>query len=173
LESRGFSIFWSFNAVYFFFLGFARKSKLIFLLSLISLTLVFIPRFGFQAGGATSWLEIGSFTFQPSEFAKLALIIYLAALLERKIKEGKIRKFKEGLQPFLIILVPFMALLFFQPDMGTLGIICFITLLMFFTAGGSLLHILFLILLGIFLLGIGSIIFPHQAQRIGQKKPAL
>lgn len=139
---------------------------LIFIMALFSLTLIFIPRFSFQAGGATSWLEIGSFTFQPSEFAKLALIIYLAALLERKIKEEKIKSFKESLQPFVIILIPFIVLLFFQPDMGTLGIICLIALLIFFSAGASFLHIFLLILLAIGVLGIGCLIFPHQAERI-------
>jgi len=139
---------------------------LFFIISLIFLILVFIPRFGFQAGGAASWLEVGSFTFQPSEFAKLALIVYLAALLEKKVKEGEIKNFKESFEPFLIILVPFVILLFFQPDMGTLGIICLIALLMFFAAGANLLHIFLLILMGVFCLGIGFLTFPHQKERI-------
>ena len=139
---------------------------LLFLGALVFLGIVFVPRFGFKAGGATSWLEIGSFTFQPSEFAKLALVVYLAALLEKKIREGKIKNFKESLQPFLIILVPLVVLLFFQPDMGTLGIICLIALLMFFVSGASFSHIFVLILLGIILVGIGCVVFPHQAKRI-------
>ena len=141
-------------------------SVLLFIISLFFLILVFIPRFGFKAGGATSWLEIGSFTFQPSEFAKLTLILYLAALLEKKVKEGKIKSFKESFEPFLIILIPLGILLFFQPDMGTLGIIALIAFIMFFCAGGSIPHIFLLVLLGALCLLMGLRIFPHQKARI-------
>ena len=150
-----------------FSLKFLKKSApFLFILSLILLIFVFIPGIGFESGGATRWLEIGSFTFQPSEFAKLALIIYLAALLQKKIKEEKIGDFKNGFLPFLFILAPFGILLLLQPDMGTLGILCFIALLMFFAAGGSFLHTLFLIFLGIAVLAATVSFFPYQAERI-------
>lgn len=150
-----------------FSLNFLKKlAPFFFILSLILLILVFIPGIGFKSGGATRWLEIGSFTFQSSEFAKLALIIYLAALFEKKIKEGKISDFKNGFAPFLVILAPFGILLLLQPDMGTLGILCLVSLLMFFGAGGSILHTIFLIFLGIAVLAATISFFPYQAERV-------
>ena len=145
---------------------FKRLAPLFFLLSLILLIFVFIPGIGFESGGATRWLEVGSFTFQPSEFAKIALIIYLAALLGKKIKEGKINNFQDGFAPFLIILIPFGILLLLQPDMGTLGILCLIALLMFFGAGGKLLHTFLLIFLGISVLATTIFFFSYQAERV-------
>lgn len=140
-----------------------------FLALILSIFLLFIPlftEFSLKAGGAARWISIGSVTFQPSEFAKLALIIYLAAFFERKIREKKIRDFKEGVLPFLILLLPFGILLLLQPDMGTLGILSIIALSMFFGAGGKILHTLFIILLGISLVIGASFFFPYQAERI-------
>jgi len=139
---------------------------LFFISSMIFLVLVFIPSLNFEAGGASSWLKVGPFTFQPSEFAKLAIILYLAAFFEKKRKENKIKDFKKSFIPFLIILAPFGLLLFLQPDMGTLGIIAIISFLMFFGAEASYWQCLLLIVLGLSVVLCGAMIFPHQAKRI-------
>lgn len=136
------------------------------LLAIIFLIAVFIPGVAFKSGGAVRWINIGGFTFQPSEFAKLSLILYLAAFFEKKIETKKITSFKEGLLPFLIILAPFVLLLLLQPDMGTLGTLCFIALLMFFSAGGSLSHVFLLVFLGIVLLLCAIFVFDYQEERI-------
>lgn len=147
--------------------AFKRMSILLYLLAIASLSIVFIPGLQFQAKGASSWVEIGGFTFQPSELAKLALIIYLSAFFARKIKENKMTgRAGEVLVPFLIILAPIALLLVSQPDMGTLGIIALISMSIFFTAGGRFFHIFSLVVLGIILILIGAYFFPHQAQRI-------
>lgn len=148
-------------------LTFLRKLiPFLFILTIISLIIVFVPNLGFESGGASRWLVVGSITLQPSEFAKLVIILYLAAFFEKKINEKKICDFKEGLIPFIVILIPFGVLLLMQPDMGTLGIICLIALLMFFSAGARFLHILFLIFLGLCVLAAGCLIFPYQVDRI-------
>jgi len=150
-----------------FSLDFLKKIAPFFLLlAIISLILVFIPSLTFKAGGATRWINIGGFTFQPSEFAKLSLILYLAAFFEKKIETKKITSFKESLIPFLIILAPIAFLLLLQPDMGTLGVISFIALLMFFGVGGSISHVFLLIFLGIALLLSAIFIFDYQAERV-------
>lgn len=136
------------------------------ILAITTLVFIFIPSLQVRAGGATRWLEIGSFTFQPSEFAKLALIIYFAALFEKKSRDNEIKNFKKGVVPFLIIISIIGVLLILQPDMGTLGVLSFISLLMFFAAGGKFSHIFLLIILGFIVLIIGIQIFPYQAQRI-------
>ena len=130
------------------------------------MSLVFVPKFSLSFGGARSWIHFGPIVFQPTEFAKLALILYLSLFFEKKIRERKIEKFSKGLLPFLLVLVPFSILLFFQPDMGSLGVLLLIGFLMYFSAGAPLSHTFFLVFLGIFLLIIGSFIFPHQAKRI-------
>lgn len=145
---------------------FRRISVPFYLLAIASLIIVFIPALNFQAKGAASWIEISGFTFQPSELAKLALIIYLAAFFDKKIKENKIKDSKEGLLPFLFVLAPIALLLIAQPDMGTLGVIALISLTMFFAAGAKFSHVAFLIIMGLLLIFIGVQIFPHQAQRI-------
>ena len=129
--------------------------------------LVFIPGIKFEAGGASRWIQIGSFTFQPSEFAKLALVIYLAALLDKKERKKDVNNFKKELIPLLIVLIPLAFLLLFQPDMGTLGILCFIAISMFFGTGGSFLNTFLIVLLGLSVLFVSVFfIFPYQEERI-------
>lgn len=148
-------------------LSFFRKiSVLLYVFAIISLVIVFIPAFGFEAKGAASWIEIGGFTFQPSEFAKIALVIYLAAFFDRKIRENKMKKASDVLIPFIVVLAPVGLMLILQPDMGTLGIIALISIIMLFAAGGKFSHILFLALMGIILVLIVASFRPHQAQRI-------
>ncbi len=151
-----------------FSLDFLKQiSPLIFILSLICLILVFIPGIKFEAGGASRWIQIGSFTFQPSEFAKLALVIYLAALLDKKERKKDVNNFKKELIPLLIVLIPLAFLLLFQPDMGTLGILCFIAISMFFGTGGSFLNTFLIVLLGLSVLFVSVFfIFPYQEERI-------
>ena len=105
-----------------------RKLALPFLIaSLILLGLIFIPKFGIGYGGAKRWLQIG-FIFQPGEIVKLAFIVFLASLLADKTK----------LVPFLVW-TSLVALLFiFQPDIGTMGLIVLIAVIIYFAAGASL-----------------------------------
>jgi cell division protein FtsW len=150
-----------------FSLKFFRKAAVpLYILAILSLIIVFIPIFNYKAMGATSWIEIGGFTFQPSEFAKIAIIIYLAAFFDRKIKENKMKNMRQSLIPFLTILAPLGLLLILQPDMGTLGILALISLSMFFIAGAKFSHIFLLVIAGLVLVLICAQIFPHQAQRI-------
>ena len=80
--------------------------------SLISL--LFIYFFGISISGAQRWLNLGIFTFQPSEVAKLSSILILALVLERR----SISSIKDLILPFFIVIVPWL-LIFFQPDLGT------------------------------------------------------
>ena len=73
-----------------------------FAVALLFLVLVFIPGLGNKIYGASRWLQLGSFSFQPSEMMKLAIIIYLSAWLEKR--EHKIKDFYEGLMPFIVVI---------------------------------------------------------------------
>jgi cell division protein FtsW len=118
-----------------------------FVSSVIFLGLVFVPGLGSSAYGATRWLVIGPILFQPSEFAKLAIIIYLSAWLSSRGKRA-VGNFMEGLVPFLAILAFIGLFIYKQPDVGTLGLIILISLSIFFAAGAQFSHIASLGLLG-------------------------
>ncbi|MFY0543315.1 putative lipid II flippase FtsW [Brevibacillus sp. H7] len=98
-----------------------RNFLVIVLLSFFSLLLVLVPGIGYEANGARSWFKIGSASIQPAEFAKLGLILYLAAIIAKK-GEG-FRKMKTGLIPPLVITAIFFLLIFLQPDLGSAAIL--------------------------------------------------
>jgi len=112
-----------------------RYSFYIFLLSILVTLLVFIPKFGLSSGGATRWLSVGPLSFQPAEFLKLGFVIYFAAWISGV--QSKIKQFKFGLLPLIILLVITGAILLAQPDTGTFIVIAGTGMLMFFAAGGS------------------------------------
>jgi cell division protein FtsW len=132
--------------------------------SIVLLVLVFIPGIGTDYGTfARSWIQIGSFGFQPAEVVKLTFLFYLAAWLEGR-KEA-VKDFKEGLLPFLVLLGLVGGLIFLQPDLGTLSILLAMSLMVFFIAGGSLWHLFGLGVLGTGLLAIAVKLSPYRAER--------
>lgn len=149
-------------------LNWMRKfSFLLVVIAIISLVLiVFVPSLSFEAGGASRWLKIGGLTFQASALAKLAVIFYLAALLERRFNQGKIKDFTSTMIPSVALIAIFAFLLLLQPEIGTLLIICLVVFSMLWIAEASFSHLAFLVLIGIVLLVVGSIAFPYQSERI-------
>lgn len=123
-----------------------KISLLFFIASIICLILVFVPGFESRIYGASRWLRLGIFSFQPSEMLKLSIILYLSAWLESR--SAKIKDFYEGLVPFVVIMGLVSFLLVKQPDIGTLGVIIAIAASIYFASGGKLYHL--------FLLGIGG-----------------
>lgn len=105
------------------------KKLSIFLMTIISLALVGLLIYGYAANNAVSWYKIGPVTIQPSEFAKLAIIIYLAVYYE-KHREDMDEQWNI-LKPILFIIV-IVGLVAIQPDMGTALIIMLITLIVFY-----------------------------------------
>jgi cell division protein FtsW len=127
--------------------------KPLLLLTFFLLILVLFPQFGKEVAGARRWLKIGDFTLQPSEIAKLILILYMADTLSRK--KEKIKDLAYGFLPPLIILGTIFILILRQPDLGTALIILVVILGMLFVSGVRLKHLfsLFLVALpGIWLL---------------------
>lgn len=109
------------------------------ILAVILLAAIFIPGVGYSYGGASRWINLQFTLFQVSEFAKLALVIYLATWFEQK--RDQIRNFYDGFVPFVGILGVLAILVMLEPDMGTMSILAGIGLVMFFIAGASLRHI--------------------------------
>ena len=102
-------------------------------LSTFLLMLVFVPGFGREAGGAKRWLSIASFSFQPSEFTKFALVVYLADFLARN--QARIRELWKGFfLPISIVLLN-MVLVVIQPDLGTTVLLGLVIFVLLFVAG--------------------------------------
>ncbi len=126
--------------------------------------LIAVLFFGRTVGGARRWLRFGGIGFQPSEFVKLALILYTAYYCDRK--RSKIEDFKRGLLPLLGMVGLFCGLIFLQPDLGT-PVLIFMTCMTIALIGGAQLKHLGVMALGalplIFIAGWAS---PYRRQRM-------
>jgi cell division protein FtsW len=101
--------------------------------SLLLLVLVRVPGLGHAAGGAQRWMKLGPITFQPSEIAKLSLVLWLARSLSKK--QERIRIFSIGFLPHLIMLGLFAVPLLLEPDFGTAIVLSVLTFALLFVAG--------------------------------------
>jgi cell division protein FtsW len=128
------------------------------------LVIVLIPGIGVWRGGARSWLGIGSFGIQPSEFMKLAMTFFLAKLLSER--HNQITQFTRGLLPPLGILGLAFGLIMLQPDLGTGVVMIGASLLMIYVAGARQSHLGGLALVGV--AGLVGLIAaaPYRLQRI-------
>ncbi len=143
---------------------FKKYAKKILLLSLLLLVLVLIPGIGIIRNGSRSWFGIGPFGVQPSEAAKVALIIYSSYYLSKnKIEENK--KIKNVL-PLLIIIIFSFGLIMLEPDFGTGTVLVLTNVLLIFISGTN---ISFFVKLGaIGLTGVAGLIAvaPYRLERI-------
>ncbi|RUS48331.1 putative lipid II flippase FtsW [Cohnella sp. AR92] len=130
-------------------------------LFLTTLMLMIVPFVASDINGAHSWLGIGGLGIQPTEFAKIAVILYLAAIITKK--DDKFREFKRGLLPVMIVIGFLCGLIMLQPDLGS----CVILILCagsIIVAGGANLKQLAMsaaIIIGIFALGFSVYLLTH------------
>lgn len=141
-----------------------RFSLHIFGASLVLTLLVFIPHLGLTLNGATRWIHIGPITLQPSEFLKIAYILYLATWFANT--KSKINTVGQGLIPFGIITAITGAVLLAQPDTDTFVIIAVAGGAMFMSAGARIKHLAILAGTGICLLVILVSFRPYLADRL-------
>lgn len=120
---------------------YARYKKLfvpVFIVTLIMLLLV--PYIGNNVNGARSWFGIGSFGIQPSELAKITIVLYLAALISKKGE--RFRDLRTGYIPVMLIVGFVAGLIMLQPDFGSCLILVATAGLVVFAGGANLKHIL-------------------------------
>jgi len=122
-------------------------SKVILITCFVLLITVLIPGIGNVRNGSRSWIGVGAFSIQPSEFMKLAMIIYLAKFLSENQKN--ITSFQKGLVPSLGLVFTAFALIMLQPDLGTGTVMVGTCLLMIFVSGARIAHFVGLGLLGL------------------------
>ena len=132
--------------------------------SLILLAMVALPWFGVTANGARRWLGIGPLTFQPSEAAKLALILFVANLLSRPSRP--IASVRLTLCPVAIIAGTMILLLAAQPHLGATMIIAAICMAMLLMAGAPMRHLAVTGLIGAGMAGIMVATSPWRRERL-------
>ena len=138
-----------------------KYSNIILLISFILLILVLIPGIGTIRNGSRSWFGIGPLGIQPSEAAKISLIIFTSKYLS--LNERYIESFFNGVLPILVVIFIFFGLIMLQPDLGT-GLILLLSIV--FISGVSMKLFITGGLLGIIGIIILIIIAPYRMDRI-------
>lgn len=118
---------------------YAKHRKLILGGAIVMLLCVYMPGIGRQVNGAHRWLRIGSLSVQPSELAKLAVIIYVAATVN-ELGE-RIRELRKGFLPLAAVIGIVTLLVLIEPDFGTGVFIAFMGVVLMFTGGVRIFHI--------------------------------
>ncbi|GIW16878.1 MAG: cell division protein FtsW [Tepidiforma sp.] len=134
------------------------------LMGITIVLLVAVIVIGVEGGGARRWIGVGELTLQPAEFAKLTVIIYLAAWLASR--GGSLRSFEHGLVPFVLIIGTVSALILLQPNLGTTLIILAITVTMFWVAGASLIQMVALLGSGLVAITVLALGAGYRAERV-------
>ncbi len=140
-----------------------KLSLPLLIITILLLLVVFIPGIGLGLKGAHRWIDLGVFTVQPAELAKLTFLFYLATWLQKR-GEG-VKSFSYGFLPFLVLLGVVAGLILFEPDFSTMLVLAFMSVVVFFIAGGNLVHVTWLGIAssGLFLLLIK--LAPYRAAR--------
>jgi cell division protein FtsW len=133
---------------------------------IVLLLLVFIPGIGAKAKGAARWIRLPGFNLQPSELAKIALIVYMAYSLDKKQDQGKMKLFFAGFAPYMVILALMLGILLKQHDLGSALTLFFVAFMMLFIAGAQLRYILGFAVLTIPFLWYFVVSEPYRWERI-------
>ncbi|NLM62767.1 MAG: stage V sporulation protein E [Mollicutes bacterium] len=141
-----------------------NNANLFLLICVILLILVLIPGIGTIRNGSRSWFGIGSFGIQPSEFTKLALIIFTSKYLSKNLKD--IKDIKKGVLPIIVLTLFIFGLVMLQPDFGTGTIIVMSVMGLLFISGVKLSFFMKIGLVGI--IGVVGLIIaaPYRVARI-------
>jgi len=134
------------------------RPLMVFSFSLLVLVLLI------ESGEIKRWLKFGMVNFQPSEMAKICLILYIADVLDRK--GSKLQDFKKGLLPILAVAGIFLILIYAEPDLGTAIILGLVVLAMLFMGGVRLFHLLSLVLVSLPLLYFAVFHVGYRRERI-------
>ncbi|MDP3947075.1 MAG: FtsW/RodA/SpoVE family cell cycle protein, partial [bacterium] len=132
-------------------------------LSFFLLILLLVPGIGYRKGGSMRWFRLGPLSFQPSEFSKLSLVIFLSYFLAKY--KDEIKTFTKGfLIPFLVTGLLFLLILR-QPDFGSGILLMSIMTMMLFVSGTRMRYLLSLIvILGVIFSGLVMLV-PYRLQR--------
>jgi cell division protein FtsW len=141
-----------------------KYAKPLLIVSFILLVLVLVPGIGREVSGAKRWFRFKFLSFQPSELATMAVIIYVADFICRK--EKQIRSFVKGFLPPVMILGATAVLILLQPDLGTTLALAIVVFIMLFVAGTRLTYLAGIMLASIPALYLLIFRVPYRRARI-------
>jgi cell division protein FtsW len=128
------------------------------------LILVLVPHVGISANGSTRWLGLGPMRFQPSELAKLAILVYAADVLTRRAP--LVGDWREVLRPVALVFCFFGGLVMLQPDMGTTIVMAILTGTVLFVGGLRMRHLLLVGAGGLAAGAVLAVIEPYRRARL-------
>ena len=128
------------------------------------LMLVLVPGVGINVNGSTRWLGVGAMRIQPSELAKLALLLYSADLLSRRA--GSVGDWRAVLRPVGLVFCFFGALVMLQPDMGTTIAMAIVTVSILFVGGIRMRHMAVVGAAGLLAGTVLAIVEPYRRARL-------
>lgn len=132
--------------------------------SYVLLILVIIPGIGVFLNGSRRWLNIAGMSFQPSEVAKIASVLYLASTLSFRL--GQVEHFWKGIVPLLIVPGLMFLLILEQPNLSTAGSIVIVAVLMMLLAGAKWGHLTFMGVAGFCLGAVYAWTEPYRRERL-------
>lgn len=141
-----------------------RSAFFIFIGAVVINLLLFIPSLAVHHGGASRWIDLGPITFQPSEFLKIAFIIYLSAWAH--YAKNKLDRFNYSLLPYIIVMFVLGFLLMAQSDTDTLVVIGGTGIIMLLVSGVKIKHLLVGALLMLIAVGATIYIRPYALERV-------
>ena len=141
-----------------------KRAPWLFVIALLLLAVVLLPHVGKGVNGARRWIPLGIMSFQPSELAKLAMAMYAASYMVRKMEVKE--RFFQAMWPMAVALAVIGVLLLAEPDMGAFVVIAAVALGILFLGGvnGRMFFLSFAVLMGAFALMIAS--SPWRRERI-------
>lgn len=140
-----------------------RGIPALLLVAFVLMILSFVPGVGAQYLGARRWIFLFGYSFQPSELVKLALVLYLAFILEKK--QDRMDDPVNALLPPLIVVVLFASLIYLQNDFSTALFVSFVSLVMFFVAR---VRIRYFISLGVMAIPLATILLLSREHRVNR-----
>ena len=126
-------------AIRFDYHNWQRLVRPLLILSVILLCLVLLPGVGIYVSGARRWMGYGMFRIQPSEIAKLALLVYTADIVSRRGKE--LYDWRRVLRPVVLMLRLFALLVMKEPDLGTTLVMAFLVIAVLVAGGVRAKHL--------------------------------
>ncbi len=133
-------------------------------IALVLLVATLVPGIGKMVNGSRRWLRFGMLSFQPSELAKFALVVYMSYYIAKK--GDRLRDFTNGLLPAYVVCSVFLCVAVLQPDFGTAMTIAGVTAVLLFAGGGSLVHLGGTVLAALPVVYLAVVHSPYRMRRI-------
>jgi len=140
-----------------------RLTPVFLAIAIGALVLVLMPGFGIEANGARRWIGAGPLQVQPSELAKLALVLYAAALIASK--PSRTRSL-EGVRPLILVAAVMSGLIMLEPDLGTTIVVCLTLGALLVVGGVPRRHLMTLAGILVFCVLVVAIVEPYRRARL-------